>query len=203
MAVYRYVRTSFWQDDFVSELTPEEKYFYIYLMTNLKTTQCGIFKLVKKIVEAEIGYSRETIEKLLKRFVGYGKILYCEETKEVMILNWMKYNFSSSKNTIACINKELREVENKEFINILYKICVDRAYDVENIFKDIKVDKDYDVEKTSEDIEAEEDDEILSPYEGASKDLGGKETKKKKKQKNLLLKNKKQKIKKRGEREFY
>ncbi|MTK13315.1 MAG: chromosomal replication initiator DnaA, partial [Clostridiaceae bacterium] len=90
-------------------------------MTNFKTTQCGIFKLAKKIVEAEIGYSRETIEKLLKRFIDYGKIAYCEETKELMILNWMKYNFSSSKNTIACINKELKEIKHKEFINILYK----------------------------------------------------------------------------------
>lgn len=169
MAIYRYVRTSFWQDDFVSELTPEEKYFYIYLMTNLKTTQCGIFKLVKKIAEAETGYSRETIEKLIKRFIEYGKIAYCEETKEVMILNWMKYNFSSSKNTIACINKELKEVENKEFIDIMYKLCVDRGYDVESIFKDIEVDEAF-----------EENQEILATYEGPSEDLGEKEIKKEK-----------------------
>ncbi|WML34837.1 hypothetical protein [Clostridium sp. OS1-26] len=198
-------------------------------MTNFKTTQCGIFKLAKKIVEAEIGYSRETIEKLLKRFVCYGKIAYCEETKELMILNWMKYNFSSSKNTIACINKELKEIKHKEFRNILYKICVDRDYPVEEIFKDIEVDIDCDGEniknKTEcdekdiyvniedevkynrknacKDIEADTsyvdegieeeidydlentfevdgDEKIISPYEGAYKGLGEKETKKEK-----------------------
>jgi hypothetical protein len=89
MAIYRCVRTSFWQDDFVLELTPEEKYFYIYLMTNFKTTQCGIFKLAKKIVETEIGYNRETIEKLIKIFTkqikgtrkkyGFGVIVLKKE----------------------------------------------------------------------------------------------------------------------------
>jgi len=33
MAVYRQVQTAFWQDDFVLQLTPEEKYFYLYLLT--------------------------------------------------------------------------------------------------------------------------------------------------------------------------
>ncbi|CAM4081109.1 hypothetical protein BAMA111019_04385 [Bacillus manliponensis] len=28
MAVYRNVQVNFWQDDFVLDLTPEERYFY-------------------------------------------------------------------------------------------------------------------------------------------------------------------------------
>lgn len=43
MAVYRNVQVNFWQDDFVLDLTPEERYFYVYLLTCSKTTQCGIF----------------------------------------------------------------------------------------------------------------------------------------------------------------
>ena len=31
MAKYRQLFTSFWKDTFVTELTPEEKYFYVYL----------------------------------------------------------------------------------------------------------------------------------------------------------------------------
>ena len=108
MAIYRQIQTLFWQDGFVSELTPEEKYFYFYLLTNSRTTQCGIFELNKRIVEAETGYNRETIEKLIKRFEEYGKIIYCKETREIIILNWIKYNFINSRNTICCINKELK-----------------------------------------------------------------------------------------------
>ncbi|MBI6873443.1 DnaD domain protein [Clostridium aciditolerans] len=140
MAVYRQVQTNFWQDDFILELTPEERYFYIYVMTNPRTTQCGIFKIVKKLIEVELGFDRKTVDKLLKRFMDYGKISYCERTNEIMIINWVKYNFIDSKNTKLCINKELKEVKNKEFIRTIYKICLERKYDIEFIFKDIDLD---------------------------------------------------------------
>ncbi|EPZ58919.1 putative phage replication protein [[Clostridium] sordellii ATCC 9714] len=87
MAVYRHIHIDFWQDGFVLDLTPEEKYFYMYLMTNSKTSQCGIYELPKRIMETETGYNRETIEKLISRFKEYEKIIYCEETKEIFLLN--------------------------------------------------------------------------------------------------------------------
>lgn len=102
MAIYRQVQTLFWQDGFIMELTPEDKYFFLYLMTSPRTTQCGIYELPKRMAEAELGYSRETIDRLIKRFEDYGKIIYSAETREIMILNWMKYNFINSKNTITC-----------------------------------------------------------------------------------------------------
>ena len=60
--IYRQVYTSFWQDGFVLTLTPEEKYFYLYLITNSKTSLCGIYELPIKIIEFETGYNRETVE---------------------------------------------------------------------------------------------------------------------------------------------
>ena len=69
MAVFRKLNTSFWQDPLVLDLTPEEKYFYLYLMTNTKTNQCGIYEIPKKVMEMETGYNSETIDKLIKRFV--------------------------------------------------------------------------------------------------------------------------------------
>ncbi|MED1042288.1 hypothetical protein S2E19_01478 [Bacillus mycoides] len=92
MAVYRNVQVNFWQDEFILDLTPEERYFYIYLLTGTKTKQCGIYILPKRLAELETGYSMETVEKLLNRFVEYGKILYDAETKELFIINWLHYN---------------------------------------------------------------------------------------------------------------
>lgn len=68
MAVYRNVQVNFWQDEFILDLTPEERYFYIYLLTGTKTKQCGIYILPKRVAELETGYSMETVEKLLKAF---------------------------------------------------------------------------------------------------------------------------------------
>lgn len=61
MAVYRNVQVNFWQDDFVLDLTPEERYFYIYLLTCSKTTQCGMYSLPKRLAEMETGYNRRLL----------------------------------------------------------------------------------------------------------------------------------------------
>lgn len=139
MAIYRQVYTDFWQDDFVLELTPEEKFFYIYLMTNVRTTQCGIFKFPIIIVEDETGYNRETIGKLVKRFEEYKKVKYSAETNEIIILNWIKYNFINSKSTFACINKELKAVKNKAFVSLFYDICKENECYDEAMFRDISL----------------------------------------------------------------
>ena len=137
MAKYRQLYTEFWSDSFVLELTPEEKYFYLYLISNSKTAQCGIYEISKRIIETETGYNRETVEKLIKRFCDYNKILYCEATKELMIINWIKYNAPNNTNAIKCVHKELTKVKHQEFIKILYDICNKADLMVERIFENL------------------------------------------------------------------
>jgi hypothetical protein len=107
MAIYRQVYITFWQDPFIMELTPEEKYFYLYLMTNSKTKQCGCYELPKRIMEFETGYNRETVDKLLARFIEYGKIQYDDDTSEILLLNWLKYNPVNNVNIEKCVYKEM------------------------------------------------------------------------------------------------
>ncbi|MFJ5565238.1 DnaD domain-containing protein [Lysinibacillus xylanilyticus] len=116
MAKYRNVHTTFWDDGFVLDLTPEEKYFYLYLMTNGNTTQCGIYELPYRVIEMHTGYNRETVQKLLHRFVEYGKITYNEATKEIILNNWAKYNFINSPKVKKCIEKELLAVKHLPFV---------------------------------------------------------------------------------------
>ena len=94
-----------------------------------------------KFAEVETGYNSNTIEKLLKKFVEYGKISYCKETKELMVLNWVKYNFINTKPVINCMNKELQQVKYKPFVKALYDICLSNALPVEQIFKGIALDE--------------------------------------------------------------
>jgi len=141
MAKYRQLYTEFWSDSFVLELTPEEKYFYLYLISNSKTTQCGIYEISKKIIESESGYNRETVEKLIKRFCDYEKILYCETTKELMVINWIKYNIPNNINAIKCVNKELGKVKNRAFLKILFLKCQAAGLDVEKIFGNIVIEE--------------------------------------------------------------
>ncbi|WJQ12785.1 DnaD domain protein [Geobacillus stearothermophilus] len=133
MAKYRQIHVNFWQDSFVLDLTPEEKYFYLYLMTNSKTSQCGIYELPKKVIEMETGYNRETVDKLLQRFIDYGKIKYNEATKEIFILNWAKYNMINSSKVMVCIKKELEQVKTPEFVMEFISRCQKLGYKTDTI----------------------------------------------------------------------
>jgi hypothetical protein len=133
VAIYRQVHISFWQDEFVLNLTPEEKFFYLYLMTNSKTSQCGIYELSKKVMCFETGYNMETIEKLLGRFIHYGKILYDESNKELMLVNWIKYNGSASEKVHKRIADELKEVKTEKFLTLFHDLWIDYGYSIDRL----------------------------------------------------------------------
>jgi len=117
LAVYRQIQITYWQDKFVLKLTPEEKFFYIYLLTNSKTKQCGIYELPIQIICLETGYNRETVVKLIQRFIEHDKIKYDWENEEVFLLNWLKHNpFGGNQNIEKCIKKELLDVHNPSMI---------------------------------------------------------------------------------------
>lgn len=123
MARYSSFQRAFWQDDFVLELSPEEKFFYIYLFTNEQVTMCGIYKFSKKIACFETGYNLDTINKLIRRFIDYGKIVYSEETQEICLVNFIKNNYFTGKKisdlTIKGIQSNLAKVKNTNLIKYL------------------------------------------------------------------------------------
>ena len=98
MAIFRKIHTSFWSDCFISELDNDHKLFYIYLMTNERTKQCGVYEISKKQISFDLGYSIDRVSKMLKFFISKNKIRYNESTNEIGIGNWLKYNFSTSPN---------------------------------------------------------------------------------------------------------
>ncbi|SEB15952.1 hypothetical protein SAMN05421743_12167 [Thalassobacillus cyri] len=119
MAKFRHVYTDFWEDANVTEeMTPEDKLFYLYLLTNPSTTQIGIYQITKKRVAFELGYSMESVNSLFDRFINYHKVIrYNPETREIAIKNWGKYNLNrGGKPVIDCITKELKEVKDQTLI---------------------------------------------------------------------------------------
>ena len=121
MATYRKLHTTFWTDPFVEDLTQEQKLFYLYLITNTKTKQSGIYEITKKYMSYETGFSIKEISELLTYFIRDGKILYSEKTNEIAITNWIKYNLSLSHSVLKCIETDLYEVKDKDLIRALYK----------------------------------------------------------------------------------
>lgn len=126
MAKFRQIQTDFWSNPYVQEeMTPEDKFFYLYLMTNEKSTQIGIYKITKKQIAFDMGYSIESVGNLLKRFMEQHKLIkYDSETREIILLEWAKTNLNKGGKPFEdLILSELKEVKQKEFIEIIYRQC--------------------------------------------------------------------------------
>ena len=126
MAVYRNVQLSFWTDSKISDdFSPEDKYFYLYLLTNPHTSICGCYELSIRQMSIETGYSKETVEKLIERMEKvHGVIRYSKQNKEVLILHWCKYNWTSSPKVKKSIVDALMHIKTIEFRNYVGK-CYD------------------------------------------------------------------------------
>lgn len=119
MAKYRSIQTSFWSDSkIVDDFTPEDRYFYLYLLTNEKSNQLGCYEISKNQMCRDTGYNLETIEKLLHRFEDIHDVIsYDNDTKEIFIKNWYKYNWLNSWKTKICIDKEFDSVKSQKIID--------------------------------------------------------------------------------------
>lgn len=124
MAIYRNIQMTFWTDSkVVDDFTPEDRYFYLYALTNPHTNLSGCYEISLKQMSDETGYSRESIQKLLRRFDQVHRcLLYDETTKEILILHWNRYNWTASEKFRKPLEKEIHGIKNQDFQEYLLKI---------------------------------------------------------------------------------
>ena len=117
MATYRTVHISFWTDPKVDDdFTPEDKYFYLYLLTNPHTNICGCYEISMKQMVRETGYNEDTVKRLLNRMeYTHNVIQYDSSTKEVFIPRWGKYNWFNSKDTMSGVAKVVSCIKSERF----------------------------------------------------------------------------------------
>ena len=117
MASYRNISMDFWTDSkVVDDFTPEDRYIYLYCMTNPHTNLCGCYEVSIKQIANETGYNNDTVERLLKRLdSAHNVIRYSAQTKELLILNWCRYNWSTSEKLNKPLLGEIRKVKNDRF----------------------------------------------------------------------------------------
>lgn len=117
MGPYRQVMTSFWTDSFVSDhFSAEDKYFYLYSLTNIHTNLCGCYDISFKQMASETGMNVDTISAIVNRFVKvYNLVRYDESTREFLILNWGKHNWTESPKFRKYLRKEIESIKNNEF----------------------------------------------------------------------------------------
>lgn len=136
--VKRVVDTNFWTDmQVMDHYSVEDKYFTLYLLTNGKSTQVGIYALPKKMMSFETGFTSEVVEVLLDRFTKtYGKIVYSEKTQEITFLNSLEFSvLTGGKPVRDLLERELSKVKDGALILATYEAMLDfwqlskRAFD--------------------------------------------------------------------------
>lgn len=117
MAIYRNIQMSFWTDTkIVDDFTPAQKLLYLYLMTNPHTNLCGCYEISFKQVVNETGLTYKQIKDAFKALQEDHKvIIYSEDTKEVLIVNWSKYNWTASEKYRKPLEKEIVSVKDTVF----------------------------------------------------------------------------------------
>lgn len=120
MAKFRNVSVKFWSDPFIESLSPDKRYFYLYLITNEHTAQCGIYEITTKQISEGTGYNKATVEKMVDFFEKTGKIKYSRKTSEMAIKNFVKHNPQGSLTVKAFVDKELKNVKDRLLVAYVY-----------------------------------------------------------------------------------
>ncbi len=119
MAVKRVVDVYFWDDyRILDELSIEDRYFYLFLLTNPHATQVGIYQLPLRTIAHKTGFGREVVLTLLDRFEkGLGLIKYNYQTQEVTVLESLRYSIiKGGPQVISLMEKELNRIKDTQLI---------------------------------------------------------------------------------------
>lgn len=130
MGIKRVVDVDFWTDEKVEQFSPEEKYFWIYLLTNPYTRQLGIYHITKKQMAFQLGYDTETVSKLLDRFEKeYRMVKYIDS--EIAIFNFLKRSvLKGGKPVEDCLKADLKQVKHKELIDMVFDRIINENINV-------------------------------------------------------------------------
>jgi len=87
------------------DLTPLERYLFIYLFTNDLSSISGIYKLPMRVIQNETGLDKEFIQEALDKFQAAKKIFYCDGV--MWVVNMRKFHANASPRTMAKVNADV------------------------------------------------------------------------------------------------
>lgn len=165
---YRNISPSFWTDSKVDDdFTPEDKYIFLYLLTNPHTNICGCYEISMKQICRETGYNSDTITRLLDRLSKQHDVIrYDVVTKEVLVINWDRYNWTMSEKLKKAVINVSKHIKNQKFKNYVIK-KVESGSNIETDTETETVtDTEYrsQIQNTDTETETDTDTDVSIPY---------------------------------------
>ena len=121
MAIYRNVSMTFWTDSKVADdFSADDRYVYLYLFTNPHSNLCGCYEISYRQMAYETGLDVKKLKNIIGRLQNkHDVIRYNEETKEVLLLNWHKYNWTVSEKFRRPLRVEIDNIKDDRFRSYL------------------------------------------------------------------------------------
>ena len=128
MGLYRAFNPRFWTDPKIeNKLDKDERYLYLYLITNPNANLCGCYEISLRRIAYETALdSAEIVLKLIRKLEAKKFIKFSEQTHEILMLHWASNNWTSSDKLDKPIFNELQKISDKEFQKYIYDIFKQR-----------------------------------------------------------------------------
>lgn len=102
-------KTEFWTDEFVQELPVAAKCLYVYLWTNARCNQAGLYKIGIQTIANETGIAAAEIPELLRKLEP--KVFWDSDQNLIWVKNFVKHQ-CKSPSFLAAVASRLQEYDN-------------------------------------------------------------------------------------------
>jgi hypothetical protein len=109
--MYTGIYDSFWTDRKVEDLPDEAKLLFLYLITCPHRNIIGFYRLPKKYIAADLGWSVERVSKVLETLCEAGLIGYDEAVSIVLVRKFLRHNTIENPNMQKAAVKKINELE--------------------------------------------------------------------------------------------
>jgi hypothetical protein len=101
----RFISSDIWSKPWFEELGPAAKLVFIYLFSNDRTNQSGIYETSPYRISADTGIEKDAVMPLLEELSEKGKIDYDPKTNRIRIINFLEHQALNKKFLIGAIHQ--------------------------------------------------------------------------------------------------
>lgn len=116
---------SFWTDTkIIDDFSVMDKFVYLYLLTNPHTNLCGCYEISFRQMAYETGIDQSKVKETINRLKDkHDVIRYSDKTKEVLLINFYRYNWTSSEKFRKPLLAEINSLKDAEFKRYLSELA--------------------------------------------------------------------------------
>lgn len=112
MEIRRYLNTRLWRDSWFETLNANEKFVYVYLLTNPSTNMLGIYNLSIRRIAYDCNLNEQTARRCIKKLEEISRIMY--RKGYVIIPDWISQN---------AMNPSMKQSAMKDFDKLPADVC--------------------------------------------------------------------------------